>query len=169
MTLSSRQSFLLSTAAHRQIQLGGMKIVRLRIGDVRLLGNVYATTILRKNWIDSKFYAALFKRAVAIAKDKHNSDLHSRLSKPDKRSALYRFLRNKKSTQVPAYSHSVVLSPKETTDLLEGIAKGLEARFASSCLRPVTFKSATSDFREVTMAELADVILTVNRATPGPD
>lgn len=48
-----------------------------------------------KNWVDYKFHAALFKRTVATAKDKHKSDLHSHLSKPDKRSALYRFLRNK--------------------------------------------------------------------------
>lgn len=62
-----------------------------------------------------------------------------------------------------------MLSPKEATDLLEDIAKGLEARFASLCLRPLAFKSSTSDFREVTMEELADVILTVNQAAPGPD
>lgn len=59
--------------------------------------------------------------------------------------------------------------PKETADSLDVIEKELEDRFSSQCPRPMRFKGSTSEFVEVAMTTLSNVILTAQQSVPRPD
>lgn len=121
------------------------------------------------NWSNYKFAKAMFKRTVSMVKAKYDENRYTFLSKSRNKKALFRFLRSRKIIPSPINIESVVLSPSELADLLDGIALGLQKRFTSQLQSVFPKPSCVNDFERVAIEELASVVHTLPNSAPGPD
>lgn len=121
------------------------------------------------NWINFKFYRATFKRTVSRAKETFNIGRFSALSQPNRRAALFKFIRSRKSYSPSPNAPSLVRTKEETVKFLNNIAQNLQLRFATRVPPSNCRYLDTADFEDVSVRELDNVITRLPASAPGPD
>lgn len=121
------------------------------------------------NWSNYTYAAAMFKRTVSLAKSNYDENRYNYLSKSGNKKALFRFLRFRNAIPTPVNIDSVILSPKELSESLEKIARGLENRFTAQLQMNFVRIASENSFINVTFEELSDVMRVLPASAPGPD